>query len=192
VGTVLAAAVLAVVAGGCASGEYDRASVEQDLVDTTELTAAQAACLTRRLEATIGVTRLGARDEPTAGERDRMHGALVMSVLGCSGAPYAADAIVTDLAEAADLGRDAAQCLVDEVEREESADGLAKPDAVDDERAVALGAAISVATLRCGGGETELRRNAGLTGTQAECVLDARDALETDPVGTYEDCTAPE
>jgi hypothetical protein len=181
-------AVVAVIGGGCASTDYDRRSVEEDLVESTALTEAQAACLTRRLEATIGLTRLGARDAPTEGERDRMHGGLVMAIVGCSGEPYARDAIVTGLAEQANLGRDRAECLVTGVEGEVPPDDLAAPETIDDDRAVELGAAIAVATLGCDGSERDLRRNAALTARQAECVLEERAALETNSVGAFEGC----
>jgi hypothetical protein len=169
-------AIVCVVGAGasataCAGTEYDRDAIEQDLRDDSGLSASQAHCLTRRLEDSIRVSRLGARDDPTSGERDKLHGALVFAIVACSGAPYDRDAVAPDLAETANLGRARADCLLASIETDVPPVELEASDNLDRERVQEVRAAIVDATLACGGRAREVRRNAGLTRKEAECVL---------------------
>ena len=68
---------LALAAAACNNPTYSRNTVERDLRDQSGLTPTQAQCVTMRLEDTIGVERLGARDAPTTREREKLHAAPV-------------------------------------------------------------------------------------------------------------------
>jgi hypothetical protein len=168
---------LALLAVGCNNPDYDRDTVEQELRDDVGLSAKQAGCVAERLEETVGVRRLGARDEPTPLERDKLDAAVLYAIVACGDEPYDRAAVARELERALDFDRAEAQCLAREIER--------RPQPATQETIVA-------ATVGCDGGEAELRRNAGLTREQADCVADGGSLPRcTDDDGATTTSTSP-
>jgi hypothetical protein len=165
---VLGLVVCALFAYGCNNPDYDRETIEQELRDDVGLTAPQAACVAERLEDSVGVRRLGARDEPTPLERDKLDAAVLYAIVTCGDDPFDRAAAVRQLQRALELPAAEAQCLAREIERR------AQP---------ATPETIASATLACDGREPELRRNVGLSRDEAGCVLDGE---------TVRQCTADE
>jgi hypothetical protein len=125
------------------------------------------------LEQSFEVRRLGARDEPTPSERDKFRAALLYAILACSGAPYDRARVTSALEDELRMSQQDAVCLTREVEARVKPATLASDDNLTDDRVAEIRAAIIDATLACGGGSRAVRRNAGLTSEEAECVLDA-------------------
>jgi hypothetical protein len=154
---VLFLVVCAVFAYGCNNPDYDRDTVEQELRDDVGLTAPQAACVAEQLEEAVGVRRLGARDEPTPLEQDKLDAAVLYAIVACGDEPFDRGAVASELERALRLRAADAQCLAREIERRAQ---------------TATSETIAAATLACDGGQAELRRNVGLSREEAECVVD--------------------
>jgi hypothetical protein len=168
----LVALTLVLVATACNNPTYDRDAIEHDLEHETDLTASQAGCVARRLEQTIGEQRLGARDVPTAHEREKLHAAVVFAIVACSGSPYDRARIVRALERDAKIASEQAPCLVREIERRVPPRRLAANGNLADPTRTTILSAIADATIRCSNDPArDLRNNVGLTRTQAACVM---------------------
>jgi hypothetical protein len=174
---------LALFAAACNNPSYNRSTVQRDLERDTGLSASQAECVTERLEATIGVRRLGARDEPTPLERDKTHAAVVYAILACSGSPFDSGSVAQALTAKAEVPAAEAECLVREVPKRIPEDELASATA----NVNAVRGAVFDATLECGGSLDDARRSIGLTREEAKCV-GQRQPVEA---RTVEVCTSP-
>jgi hypothetical protein len=175
----------ALLAAACNNTGYSRATVVEDLRAQTQLTDAQADCLSKRLEQVIDVRRLGARDEPTPFERVEFRAALLYAIVACSGAPYDRDRVATALNEELDIPFAESECITRAVEQRVKPDTLARDDNLSNARVAEIRAAIVEASLACGG-EAKVRRNVGLTRQQAECVLDAPEEERADAIAQCE------
>ena len=168
----MVALTLLLVAAACNNPTYDRDTIEHDLEHETDLTASQAACVARRLEQTIGEQRLGARDVPTAHEREKLHAAVVFAIVACSGPPYDRARIVRALERDAKIASERAPCLVREIERRVPSRRLAANGNLADPTRTTILSAIADATITCSNDPArDLRNNVGLTRTQAACVM---------------------
>jgi hypothetical protein len=166
----------ALVAAACNNPTYSRNTVERDLRDESGLTPAQAECVAMRLEETIGVERLGARDEPTTREREKLHAALVFAALACGSQPYDPQAAARVLRDKARMPPAYADCLAREFPN--GVEGPL-PDASVAWRGShvrALQVAILDATIECAQARganvaLEVRRNLGVSRQQSTCIL---------------------
>jgi hypothetical protein len=169
---VVVALTLVLVGGACNNPTYNRDTIEHDLERETKLTASQATCLAQRLEQTIGEQRLGARDLPTAHEREKLHAAVVFAIVACSGAPYDRARVVHALEREARMPSDQAPCLVREIERRVPPRRLAAPGNLANPARTTILSAIADATITCSDNPAhDLRNNVGLARTQAACVM---------------------
>ncbi len=181
---------LALVAAACSNPTYSRNSVERDLRDQSGLSADQARCVTRRLEDTIGVERLGARDDPTTREREKLRAALVFAALACGPRPYDADAAARVLRTKVRVPPSYADCLAREFATR-AADVLPAPSVAWRNNEVrALQPPILASTIECARARganvaLELRRNLGISRLESQCVLDART-----PADAFASCTS--
>jgi hypothetical protein len=166
----------ALIAAACNKPTYSRKTLERDLRDDSGLSATQAQCVAMRLESTIGTDRLGARDEPTTREQEKLHAALVFAALACGARPYDADAAAKVLRTKARVPATYADCLAREFGRRQ-ADELPDPaDAWQPKHVRALQVPILESTIDCAnarGANTalEIRRNLGVSRQQSTCIL---------------------
>jgi hypothetical protein len=169
------AIVLVVGAAACANPEYDRSTVERDLERDSGLTAAQAACVARRLEDTVGERRLGARDTPSPAERAYLHSALVFAGVACSGRPFDVAKVQRFLVDKAKVGAADARCLVEHAVLDVGADQLAAGDNLTRAASLKVRGALAWGAVSCIARDGEaavaaLRENAGVNREQALCL----------------------
>jgi hypothetical protein len=175
---VLVVAGLALIAVACNNPTYSRDTIERALRNDSGLSAAQAECVARRLEDTIGVERLGARDEPTTREKEKLHAALVFAALACGPRPYDAAAAAKTLREKGRMPPTYADCIAREFGGRAAADMPEPSVAWQATKARPLQVFIAAATIECaqarGANEgLELRRNLGISRQQSACILAA-------------------
>jgi hypothetical protein len=201
----IAVVLLAIAVAACNSPDYDRNTVERDLEQDVGLSAAQARCVAQQLENLLGVRRLGARDDPRDGERNRLNAALLFGVVACSGEPYDRDEVVATIERLTAMEADDAACVVRGVEERVPPERLASGGNLAEERALDVRAAIADATIDCyveadrTGDELvqALRANAGLSAEEARCLL-GEDVSKNEVSGedvvsrraAFEDCTS--
>jgi hypothetical protein len=173
---------LLVVAGftasACSNPTYSRSTVEHELENSAGLSHSQASCLAQRLEKTVGADVLGARTVPTPRLRNKAHAALVFAIVACSGAPYDRAKIEHSLQTAARTSAAHAACITAQAERAVGGDQLAASGNLAGTALTNVQNALILATLRCTPGgakhaKVPLQTEAGLTATQASCVLRA-------------------
>jgi hypothetical protein len=99
----------------CNNPSYTSATVESDLQREVHLTAAQADCLTRQLDAQIAPDQLGSHTEPNDVEREQFRGIVQYAIVACSGTPYDAAVVARGLVQHAGMTQATATCVANNV-----------------------------------------------------------------------------